>query len=58
MSPQTPHRSGSPIYDQVVEELGDVLNEVRALAERTREQADRALSWDLPGRPRELTETS
>ncbi len=35
MSPQTPHRSGSPIYDQVVEELGDVLNEVRALAERT-----------------------
>ncbi|WP_175500022.1 MULTISPECIES: hypothetical protein [unclassified Streptomyces] len=58
MSPQTAHGSGSPIYDQVVEELGDVLNEVRALAERTHEQADDALSWDLPGRARELAETS
>ncbi|MER7109797.1 hypothetical protein [Streptomyces sp. NPDC000229] len=38
---------GSPIYDQLVEEHGDVLGEARKLAERTHREAERVLAWDL-----------
>ncbi|MFF9867493.1 MULTISPECIES: hypothetical protein [unclassified Streptomyces] len=41
-----PAGSGSPIYDQLVEEHGDVLNEARKLADLTHRQADRMLRWD------------
>ncbi|WP_181160285.1 MULTISPECIES: hypothetical protein [Streptomyces] len=43
---QSAGRPGSPIYDQLVEEQGDVLNEARELAEQTRETADQVLDWD------------
>ncbi|MCK8678667.1 MULTISPECIES: hypothetical protein [Streptomyces] len=35
----------SPIYDQLVEEQGDVLTETRKLAEQTQEQASQVLDW-------------
>ncbi|WP_309053144.1 hypothetical protein [Streptomyces sp.] len=38
---------GSPIYDQLVDEHGDVLGEARTLAEVTRREAERLLTWDL-----------
>ncbi|WP_179166602.1 hypothetical protein [Streptomyces sp. CB03238] len=38
---------GSPIYDQLVREHGDVLNEARKLAERTHQEAERVLAWDV-----------
>ncbi|WP_175407224.1 hypothetical protein [Streptomyces sp. TRM64462] len=53
--PQSP---ASPIYDQLVEEHGDVLNEARRLAEITHQQADRMLSWDTPGLMPEYAEPS
>ncbi|MEE1756628.1 hypothetical protein [Streptomyces sp. SP18CS02] len=34
---------GSPIYDQLVQEHGDVLGEARKLADLTHRQADRLL---------------
>ncbi|MEU7283527.1 hypothetical protein AB0A69_32875 [Streptomyces sp. NPDC045431] len=43
-----PSRPGSPIYDQLVEEHGDVIKEARRLAELTHRQADRVLRWDTP----------
>ncbi|MFE0738156.1 MULTISPECIES: hypothetical protein [Streptomyces] len=38
---------GSPIYDQLVDEHGDVPGEARTLAEVTRREAERLLTWDL-----------
>ncbi|MFG3497106.1 hypothetical protein [Streptomyces sp. NPDC047928] len=46
--PPHPAGPGSPIYDQLVQEHGDVLNEARKLAEITHRQADRVLDWDVP----------
>ncbi|GAA4895210.1 hypothetical protein ACFPM3_20970 [Streptomyces coeruleoprunus] len=51
-----PHTPGSPIYDQLVREHGDVLAEARRLAEITHQQADRLLSWDAPGLIREYAD--
>ncbi|WP_228980314.1 hypothetical protein [Streptomyces sp. DH12] len=48
-----PHTPGSPIYDRLVEEHGDVLDEVRRLAETAHEQAERMLDWDALDLPRE-----
>ncbi|MDN3297902.1 hypothetical protein QWM81_28455 [Streptomyces ficellus] len=48
-----PAQPGSPIYDQLVQEHGDVLNEARKLAELTHRQADRVLHWDLTSRGHE-----
>jgi hypothetical protein len=44
-----PHRTAatSPIYDQLVDEHGDVLDEARRLAERTHREAERLLAWNL-----------
>ncbi|WP_327294525.1 MULTISPECIES: hypothetical protein [unclassified Streptomyces] len=36
---------GSPIYDQLVQEQGDVLAEARKLAEEALQQADPAQYW-------------
>ncbi|MEV6792004.1 hypothetical protein AB0M87_08420 [Streptomyces sp. NPDC051320] len=36
---------GSPIYDQLVQEHGDVLAEIRKLAVEALEQADPAQFW-------------
>ncbi|WP_167536346.1 hypothetical protein [Streptomyces ficellus] len=47
---------GSPIYDELVAEHGDVLGEARALAERTSREADRLLSWDLASFGQEQSE--
>ncbi|WP_198944068.1 hypothetical protein [Streptomyces sp. CB03234] len=47
---------GSPIYDQLVQEHGDVLNEARKLAERTHQEAERVLAWDVFGFGRDHTE--
>ncbi|MET9514701.1 hypothetical protein [Streptomyces sp. NPDC002994] len=41
-----PTSPGSPIYDQLVMEHGDVLTEARKLADLTHQQADRVLTWD------------
>ncbi|WP_405775791.1 hypothetical protein [Streptomyces sp. NBC_00859] len=41
--PPTP---GSPIYDQLVQEHGDVLAEARKLAEEALQQADPAQYWE------------
>ncbi|WP_406135863.1 hypothetical protein [Streptomyces sp. NBC_01089] len=43
---------GSPIYDQLVQEQGDVLAEARKLAEEALQQADPAQYWQgaLPQR--------
>ncbi|MBT2492848.1 hypothetical protein J7E96_30930 [Streptomyces sp. ISL-96] len=41
-----PTSPGSPIYDQLVMEHGDVLTEARRLADLTHQQADRVLTWD------------
>ncbi|MFC8915312.1 hypothetical protein ACGF5F_07530 [Streptomyces sp. NPDC047821] len=38
---------GSPIYDQLVEEHGDVLGEARRLADLTNREAERLLAWDV-----------
>ncbi|MHC3389414.1 hypothetical protein [Streptomyces lavendulocolor] len=38
---------GSPIYDQLVDEHGDVPGEARKLADITRREAERLLTWDL-----------
>jgi hypothetical protein len=38
---------GSPIYDQLVDEHGDVPGEAKTLAEVTRREAERLLTWDL-----------
>ncbi|WP_187645771.1 hypothetical protein [Streptomyces sp. TRM49041] len=51
-----PHSPGSPIYDQLVEEHGDVLNEARRLAEIAHQQADRVLGRDAPVLMREYAE--
>ncbi|MFD6418869.1 hypothetical protein [Streptomyces sp. NPDC060194] len=40
-----------PIYASLVAELGDVLNESRAVARRTQEESRRALDWNALGRP-------
>ncbi|MCZ4102564.1 hypothetical protein C8250_042450 [Streptomyces sp. So13.3] len=34
-----------PIYDGLVQELGDVLAETRQVAEQTRDQVRQALDW-------------
>ncbi|MET9803877.1 hypothetical protein [Streptomyces sp. NPDC006368] len=52
MAVRSANHPGSPIYDQLVEEHGDVLVEVRELADRTRRQADRLLHWDTGSRSR------
>ncbi|OON82531.1 hypothetical protein [Streptomyces tsukubensis] len=41
MSSTTP----TPIYQQLVDEQGDVLTDSRETAEQIRRQAERALSW-------------
>ncbi|GAA2489022.1 hypothetical protein [Streptomyces gobitricini] len=43
----SPISTASPIYDQLVDEHGDVLHEARRLAERTHREAERLLSWDM-----------
>ncbi|UUS33594.1 MULTISPECIES: hypothetical protein [Streptomyces] len=48
-----PQIADSPIYDRLVEEHGDVLDEVRRLAETAHEQAERMLDWDALDLPRE-----
>ncbi|WP_328320601.1 hypothetical protein [Streptomyces sp. NBC_00388] len=37
---------GSPIYDQLVQEQGDVLAEARKLAEEALQKADPAQYWE------------
>ncbi|MEV3993726.1 hypothetical protein AB0J57_33035 [Streptomyces sp. NPDC049837] len=49
---------GSPIYDQLVEEHGDVLNEARRLAEQTHREAERVLAWDVSTFGRDYREQS
>ncbi|MFF8828121.1 hypothetical protein [Streptomyces sp. NPDC015131] len=51
-----PAPAASPIYDQLVEEHGDVLGDARKLAEITHQQAERLLAPahhpdEAPGRP-------
>ncbi|MER8193581.1 hypothetical protein ABTY00_06445 [Streptomyces microflavus] len=42
----TAERPGhTPIYDRLVRERGDVLAEIRKVAEETRAQARQALDW-------------
>ncbi|MFF8290059.1 hypothetical protein ACF068_12635 [Streptomyces sp. NPDC016309] len=48
--------AASPIYDRLVEEHGDVLDEARKLAELTHRQAERMLSWDLAHTGRDQAE--
>lgn len=44
--------SPTPIYEELVEEHGDILAEAREAAERSQQTASRALDWsDLRRRP-------
>ncbi|MEW2081835.1 hypothetical protein [Streptomyces sp. NPDC005283] len=47
MSSQS-HTPGSPIYDQMVRERGDVLNEARTFAALTHQHADQVLRQGGP----------
>jgi len=41
--------SNPSIYDQLVQEHGDVVSEAREAADRTRRQADSVLDWSGTG---------
>ncbi|MCZ1012501.1 hypothetical protein O1L68_43190 [Streptomyces lydicus] len=48
----TPTSSPTPIYEELVEEHGDILAEAREAAERSQQTASQALDWsDLRRRP-------
>ncbi|MFE6741750.1 hypothetical protein [Streptomyces tubercidicus] len=45
MTTSTPTSSLTPIYEELVEEHGDILAEARAAAERSQLTASQALDW-------------
>lgn len=45
MTTSTPTSSPTPIYEELVEEHGDILAEARAAAERSQLTASQALDW-------------
>lgn len=43
------NNTGAPIYDSLIEERGDVLAQVRQVAEQAKRTAAEALEWGWPG---------
>ncbi|GGO97917.1 hypothetical protein [Wenjunlia tyrosinilytica] len=47
----SPHRTDAPIYDDLIEERGDVLAEARRVAEQTQREMGRLLDFSSVHNP-------